>query len=80
MADLTMCTGNCPMKEKCYRYMAKPNRYGQSYSCLEDICIPNDYQEFIPYDNPLDKTKECKTTYTLHDFIFDEIQKKRKTN
>ena len=47
--DICMCTGNCPISEYCYRYMAKADPYGQTYSCLEDICIPNDYEEFIPY-------------------------------
>ena len=41
MADLCMCTGDCPISEYCYRYMATPNPYGQSFSNLEDICIPN---------------------------------------
>ena len=32
MPDITMCHGeNCPLKEKCYRYTAKPNRYFQSF-------------------------------------------------
>jgi hypothetical protein len=31
MPDITMCVGtNCPYKESCYRYTAKPNEY-QSY-------------------------------------------------
>jgi hypothetical protein len=31
MPDITMCPGtNCPYKESCYRYTAKPNEY-QSY-------------------------------------------------
>lgn len=32
MADIAMCEDkNCPKKEKCYRYMAKPSEYWQSY-------------------------------------------------
>lgn len=32
MPDITMCKGNnCPLKETCYRYSAKPNKYLQSY-------------------------------------------------
>ena len=32
MADITMCKGtNCPQKETCYRFTAKPNEYRQSY-------------------------------------------------
>jgi hypothetical protein len=32
MPDITMCPGgNCPMRETCYRYKAKPNDPWQSY-------------------------------------------------
>jgi hypothetical protein len=32
MPDITMCPGtDCPQKEKCYRYTAKPCEYWQSY-------------------------------------------------
>lgn len=32
MPDITMCSGgNCPMKETCYRYKAKPSEFWQSY-------------------------------------------------
>lgn len=32
MADITMCPGtNCPHKEKCYRFTAKPCEYWQAY-------------------------------------------------
>ena len=28
MPDITMCVGDeCPIKEKCYRFMAKPSEY-----------------------------------------------------
>ena len=44
--DGTKCEGtNCPLKEKCYRYTAKANKYYQSY-----------FTE-IPYDF---KTKKCE--------------------
>jgi len=32
MPDITMCPGtNCPYKESCYRFTAKPSEYWQSY-------------------------------------------------
>ena len=32
MADITMCSGNdCPVKETCYRFTAKPSDFRQSY-------------------------------------------------
>lgn len=33
MPDITMCDSDaCPQSSKCYRYMAVPNRYRQSYA------------------------------------------------
>ena len=32
MPDITMCSGGeCPAKNKCYRYTAMPSKYMQSY-------------------------------------------------
>lgn len=32
MADITMCKSkDCPLKEKCYRFLAVANEYRQSY-------------------------------------------------
>jgi hypothetical protein len=32
MPDISMCAGgNCPKKQDCYRYTAKPSQYMQSY-------------------------------------------------
>ena len=32
MPDITMCPGtDCPQREKCYRFTAKPSEYMQSY-------------------------------------------------
>ena len=32
MADITMCKGdNCPSKQTCYRFLATPSEYRQSY-------------------------------------------------
>ena len=31
MADITMCTWVCPQSSTCYRFIAKPNEYRQSY-------------------------------------------------
>ena len=75
MSDITMCTGNCPIKEYCYRYMATPNPYGQSFSNLEDVCIPNDYAELIPYRNKIKQDDEKIEGYSLEDFILNEINK-----
>lgn len=78
MSDLCMCTGNCPVKENCYRYMAEPNKYGQTYSSLENVCLPT-YSEFIPYKNK--EEKKNTISYTLEDFIMNETNnKKNETN
>lgn len=32
MPDITMCKGtNCPKKNECYRFLATPSEYRQSY-------------------------------------------------
>jgi hypothetical protein len=42
MADITMCEGtNCPVKEMCYRFTAKPDELMQSYYSK----IPYDFEE-----------------------------------
>ena len=71
MPDITMCTGKCPLSDECYRYMAEPNPYGQTYSALESVCIPNGYSEFIEYKR--------NSISDLKDFIMYEINK-NKTN
>lgn len=41
-----MCSNKeCPMRTTCYRFMAVPNEYRQSYSCFEPKL--NDCQNFI---------------------------------
>jgi hypothetical protein len=36
--DITMCMGtNCPYKESCYRFTAKPSEYWQSYFSVPPI-------------------------------------------
>ena len=38
MPDITMCVGtDCPQKETCYRFTAKPNEYWQSYFSVPPI-------------------------------------------
>ena len=47
MADITMCEGlNCKKKTKCYRYLANPNPYLQSWSNFYDF-IENDICDFF---------------------------------
>lgn len=52
MADITMCDNfTCNLRDKCYRYMAEPDEYNQSYSL------------FSPTINI--KTKEMECDYFL---------------
>ena len=79
MPDLCMCTGDCPISEYCYRYMATPNPYGQTFSNLEDVCLPNGYSELIPYRKTIKEEKPI--SYTLEEFILEQVRKKNnKTN
>ena len=77
MPDLCMCTGNCPISDYCYRYTAIANPYGQTYSCLEEICLSNEenkYSEFIP-DKKVLNSNFNTIDYSLDDFLLDEIRK-----
>lgn len=45
MADISMCSGDeCTLKEKCWRYLAKANKYEQSY--VEPLCTDGDCDLF----------------------------------
>ena len=56
MPDISMCSNQfCPLKEKCYRFNAKPNEFRQSYGMFEfkdGVC---DYFWDI---NPIKKSNE----------------------
>jgi hypothetical protein len=79
MPDICMCTGNCPISDYCYRYTAVANPYGQTYSCLEDICIPENYGQFIPDEKVINRDTNT-INYTLDDFLLDEIHKAMNRN
>ena len=52
MPDISMCKNEtCKLKKECYRYMATPSKYWQTYADIE----PNkkgDCDYFIKYLNP----------------------------
>lgn len=55
MADIVMCLyKNCSMKEKCYRYKAKPSLRMQSYGAFLECSWSSDYKNFweIGSDKP----------------------------
>lgn len=79
MPDLCMCTGKCPISDYCYRYTAIANPYGQTYSCLEDICIPENYSEFIPDEKVINSNTDT-INYSLDDFLLEEIRKATNQN
>ena len=48
MADITKCKGgDCPLKKKCYRYIALSSDYCQSY--FKDIPYNYDKKECLDY-------------------------------
>ena len=79
--DICMCTGNCPVNEYCLRYMGTPNPYGQSYSMLEPVCLPDGYAEFIPYKYNIKKEEnEREVDYSFADILLAEMHKLNDTN
>ena len=64
MPDITMCKGNdCPLKENCYRYKAKPCEY-QSYF-MEAPYKDDDCSHYLEMSSKpskkLDKNSKSKT-------------------
>lgn len=74
MADICMCTGNCPIREYCYRYTAVANPYGQTFSQLEEVCFSdqNKYNAFIPDTK---RIKEDEENLSFNDILLAEIHK-----
>ena len=75
MPDITMCIGNCPVSNYCYRHTATPNSYWQSYSRLENVCLSNEenkYSEFIPDTK---KIKEDEQNLSFSDILLVEVHK-----
>lgn len=61
MSDITMCSNeHCPMKDKCYRASAKPNKFAQSWSNFEYTCNENSGYEDFMLDKRMEKRKENK--------------------
>ncbi len=51
MPDITMCnTRDCPKKECCYRYKAKPDEVWQSWSDFTEPCREHGYEHRIPVE------------------------------
>ena len=50
--DITMCTAvNCPRNNRCYRFMAKPEKL-QSYADFSEVCYENkSYEYFYPLED-----------------------------
>ena len=60
MPDITMCNGeDCPLKKKCYRYMALPEKL-QPYFCESPI-EGDKCSSFMPF-NSKDKIDESKNS------------------
>ena len=61
MPDITMCiNGDCPLKEKCYRFRAKPS-FRQSYSHFFGGKDCGLYWEIDPENppGPINKLEDC---------------------
>lgn len=77
MADVTKCTGYCPISEFCYRYTAVANPCWQTYSKLEEVCLSDNkskYKEFIPDEKRIKEIEEDKEK-SFDDILLDEIHK-----
>lgn len=58
MPDITMCFAkNCNIKEHCYRFTAKPDKF-QSYSDFSELCCSNRNRTNVKYAYFLTQDKE----------------------
>ena len=58
MPDISMCLNKeCPLKDNCYRYVAKPSEFRQSYSEFKYNNGCDYYWEFV----------ECKSNVCIKD-------------
>lgn len=77
MSDVCLCTGNCPVNEYCYRYTLKDDNNENTYSMLEEVCIPNGYSEMVLDENRIkkeDKAEELKKmNYVLESLLLEEL-------
>ena len=59
MADISMCTNHeCSLKDTCYRYLAKPNKYWQSYIKAEPV--DNECEFYWKYNKKKEDTDGYK--------------------
>lgn len=60
MPDISMCNGNdCPLKEDCYRYKAKPSKFRQSYFFTPPY-KGTDCEYFWPTNEDKNRIEPCK--------------------
>ena len=52
--NIALCTGNCPISDLCLRYMQQTSE--NTRTNIEDICIPNNYIEFRPYEENIQRS------------------------
>lgn len=75
MPDMAMCqaTNNCPKKNKCYRYMAKPD--GRcTYVYFEAICCEkSDWKYFYEIDGRPVKEEELTESSTENNTTEGEV-------
>lgn len=65
MPDITMCCNHeCPLREKCYRYRARPDKYWQSYAFYKP--------ENKPFGPVGDTSLECEYFWKL-DVVKDDF-------
>lgn len=82
MPDITMCCNReCPLREKCYRYRARPSKYWQSYAFYKPettakLSYPAQYEKQCEYFWKLDVAKDDFLPLEWTDTTFDrDIEK-----
>jgi glycine cleavage system pyridoxal-binding protein P len=59
MPDITMCKrDDCKSNKKCFRYMAEPSKYYQSYFAVNPEIKKGKCEYFYPYNVMVCKSKD----------------------
>ena len=51
--------------------------YYQTYSALEEVCIPNNYSELIPYRKTINEELKKNEIYSLESFLLDLMNRQK---
>ena len=72
MPDITMCLNDgCPLRNDCYRFMAEPNEYRQSYARFE---CSEKAEHFLEMIKPVCGVSPCQCSTNTWEYGDEDCQ------